>query len=258
MPGPNLPDVGEVVLASVIQLTAYGAYVTLDEYNGQRGFLHNSEVTTGWVRHIERFVKEDTKIVLKVIRIDRQRNEVDLSLRQVTSEEHKEKLIQVKREAKARGVLDIVKKELAMANDAVVRFKLADEFGSLYDALEACIRKGPAVLAKLNLDQKYIETLMRVAAERFKVPSVEIKGVFELNSLRPDGILIIKDAFAKAMAAVPPDVRVEVLYAGASRYNLRLFAENFKVGERVLAGLVDGLKSEVGSRGNISFLREKS
>jgi translation initiation factor 2 subunit 1 len=258
LPGPILPDVGEVVIASVVQLTPYGAYVTLDEYNGQRGFLHNSEVTTGWVRHIERFVKEDTKIVLKVIRIDRQRNEVDLSLRQVTSEEHKEKLIQVKREAKAKGVLDIVKKELALPNDFEIRQKLADEFGSLYDALEACIRKGPGVLAKLGLEQKYVDSLMRVAAERFKVPSVEIKGVFELNSLRPDGVAVIKEAFSKAVGNVPPDVRVEILYAGAPRYNLRLYAENFKVGEKVLAGFTDVVKAEVGSRASLNFIREKS
>ncbi len=258
MPGPVLPDVGEVVIASVVQLTPYGAYVTLDEYSGQRGFLHNSEVTTGWVRHIERFVKEDTKIVLKVIRIDRQRNEVDLSLRQVTSEEHKEKLIQVKREAKAKGILDIVKKELGLVNDNEIRQKLADEFGSLYDALEALMRKGPTVLAKLGLDQRYVDSLMRVAAERFKVPSVEIKGVFELNSLRPDGVTVIKEAFAKAVGDVPPDVKVEVLYAGAPRYNLRLYAENFKVGERVLTSLVDEVKSELGSKGSLNFIREKS
>jgi translation initiation factor 2 subunit 1 len=258
LPGPNLPDVGEVVIASVVQLTPYGAYVTLDEYNGQRGFLHNSEVTTGWVRHIERFVKEDTKIVLKVIRIDRQRNEVDLSLRQVTSEEHKEKLIQVKREAKAKGVLDIVKKELGLPSDLETREKLADEFGSLYDALESCMRKGPTVLAKLGLDQKYVDALMRVAAERFKVPSVEIKGVFELNSLRPDGVSVIKGAFEKAAGRVPVDVRVELLYAGAPRYNLRLYAENFKVGERVLSGFIEEVKSEVGNKGSVNFIREKS
>jgi translation initiation factor 2 subunit 1 len=258
LPGPNLPDVGEVVIASVVQLTPYGAYVTLDEYNGQRGFLHNSEVTTGWVRHIERFVKEDTKIVLKVIRIDRQRNEVDLSLRQVTSEEHKEKLIQVKREAKARGILDIVKKELGLTSDLETREKLVDEFGSLYDSLESCMRKGPAVLARLGLEQKYIDALMRVAAERFKVPSVEIKGMFELNSLRPDGVSVIKGAFEKAVGGVPSDVRVELLYAGAPRYNLRLYAENFKVGERVLSAFVEQVKSEVGSKGSVNFIREKS
>lgn len=232
--------------------------MTLDEYGGQRGFLHNSEVTTGWVRHIERFVKEDTKIVLKVIRIDRQRNEVDLSLRQVTSEEHKQKLIQVKREAKAKGVLDIVKKDVGLANDFEIRQKLTDEFGSLYDALETCLKKGPTALAKLALDQKYADSLMRIAAERFKVPSVEIKGVFELNSLRPDGVSVIKEAFAKASGRVPADVKVEILYAGAPRYNLRLYAENFKVGERVLTGFVDEVKSEVGSKGNLNFIREKS
>lgn len=258
MPGPNLPEVGEVVIASVVQLTPYGAYVTLDEYAGQRGFLHNSEVTTGWVRHIDRFIKEDTKVVLKVIRIDKQRNEVDLSLRQVTSEEHKAKLIQVKREAKARGVLDIVKKEMGLADDREVRERLVDEFGSLYDALETCVKKGPSAFSKLPLDQKYLDTLIRVASERFKVPSVEIRGVFEVTSIRPDGVAIIKDSFSRAVASVPPEVKVQITYGGAPRYNLHLYAENFKVGERHLTALLERIKDEVGNRGTVTFVREKS
>jgi|YelNatPaOPRAMG01_1025707.scaffolds.fasta_scaffold16619_4 translation initiation factor 2 subunit 1 len=258
MSSPGLPEVGEVVVATVSQITPYGAYVTLDEYHGQRGFLHTSEISTGWVRHIDRYIKEDQKVVLKVIRVDRQRNEVDLSLRQVTSEEHKAKLIQVKREAKARGILDIVKKELAISDDSAIRAKLLDEFGSLYDALESCAKKGPSALAKLDIDQRYADALVKVIGDRFKIPSVEIKGTFEITSSRSDGVKVIKEAFAKAMQGVQPEVKVEVQYAGAPRYHLRLYAENFKVGERALSAFLERLKSELGNRASLNFIREKS
>ena len=39
----------------------HGAYVTLDEYGGIQGFLHISEIAPGWIRSINRFVKENEK-----------------------------------------------------------------------------------------------------------------------------------------------------------------------------------------------------
>jgi Translation initiation factor 2, alpha subunit (eIF-2alpha) len=144
----QLPDIGEVVFATVSQITPYGAYVTLDEYSNHKGFLHISEVSTGWVRNIERFVKPGQKVVLKVVRVDEERREVDLSLRQVTSEEKKEKLIQVKKEAKAKGILELVKKSLGIQDDSAIRQQLIDEYGSLYDALEMVARKGRGSIIK--------------------------------------------------------------------------------------------------------------
>src|SRR5208283_5002612 len=83
----ELPDRGEIVLCTVREITPHGIYVDLDEYNNMNGFLHISEITTGWVRNIERVAKVQQKLVLKVIRAEKSRREVDLSLRQVTNEE---------------------------------------------------------------------------------------------------------------------------------------------------------------------------
>ena len=74
-----MPDEGELVLATVTEISPHGVYVTLDEYGKFPAFLHISEIATGWVRDIERYAKPGQKIVLKVIRVNKGRKEIDLS-----------------------------------------------------------------------------------------------------------------------------------------------------------------------------------
>src|ERR1700689_4164404 len=127
MESADLPERGDVVLCTVREITSHGIYVDLDEYNGMNGFLHISEISTGWVRNIERVAKVGQKLVLKVVRAEKSRREVDLSLRQVTNEERRNKLIEWKQKEKAMTIMGSVKKELALGdvqfNEIVARLE---------------------------------------------------------------------------------------------------------------------------------------
>ncbi len=87
----ELPEIGEIVVATITKITDHGAYATLDEYNNIQGFLHASEVAHGWVRNINKFVKSGEKKVLLVKRIKEGREEIDLSLKQVSRDQQKKK-----------------------------------------------------------------------------------------------------------------------------------------------------------------------
>ena len=156
MEAAELPDRGEIVLCTVREITPHGIYVDLDEYNNMNGFLHISEISTGWVRNIDRVAKVQQKLVLKVIRAERSRREVDLSLRQVTNEEKRNKLIEWKQKERATTIMAMVKKKLGLDdgqfNEIVV--KLEKEYGTLYDALEAASKKGEKAFASLELPER--------------------------------------------------------------------------------------------------------
>ena len=79
----ELPEIGEIVIATITKISDHGAYVTLDEYDKIQGFLHVSEIAPGWVRKVTKYVKEGEKKVLLVKKIGKNRTEIDLSLKQI-------------------------------------------------------------------------------------------------------------------------------------------------------------------------------
>ncbi len=172
-----MPDEGELVLATVREITAHGVYVTLDEYGRLPAFLHISEIATGWVRDIERYAKPGQKIVLKVIRINRVRKEIDLSLRQVSGEERRAKVIEVKKTEKAATIVDALK--IKLNNEAALRSitdSIQNQYDTLYDGFEDIARRGPKALQKLGLDLSLSEALEEIAKDKILDPNRRGQG----------------------------------------------------------------------------------
>lgn len=241
----ELPEEGELVYATVFQITPHGVYVTLDEYGGLKGFLHVSEISTGWVRNISRFVQEKQKLILKVIRVNKVRREVDLSLRQVTEEERRAKMLQIKRFEKARHVFNTVNMKLNLSEDVATKYEEAilEKYDDLYTALEAIYTKGEKAFEGLNLPLEYIKTLEQVTKEKITPPTVSIKGIIEAKSFSPNGIEIIKEALDAAEKVKSGGATVNITYLAASKYLITVTAENYKVAEKTLEASLNKAKT---------------
>lgn len=255
----RLPEEGEIVIATVTQVTGHGAYVTLDEYNNMTGFLHISEIATGWIRNIERYIRPKQKAVLKVIKVNKVRGEVDTSLKQVSGEERKSKLIEVKKNDKAATFLDFIKSRLKLTDETVKEIEdvLLQKYDYLYDAFEAVSRKGLDAIQNINLSPE-IKNAIEEASKRIPIPVVEISGIMEIILKKPNGIEIIKSTLANAEGS-KGSTNSTITYIGAPRYRIVVTAENFKVAEKFMNNTVEKLRANIEKQhGTFNFVRQDS
>lgn len=254
-----LPERGDIVLCTVREITSHGIYVDLDEFDGMNGFLHISEISTGWVRNIDRVAKVGQKLVLKVVRAEKSRREVDLSLRQVTNEERRNKLIEWKQKEKAVTILSMVKKKLAMDDRQYSELvgKLQDEYGTIYEALENASKKGEKVFASMGLPPEVVTEMVTTATEKIASPKYEVGSIVEMSSNAPDGISQIKKALAVGLNASTV-AEIKMTYVGAPRYRVRVTAEDYKQADKVMGSVLQKMEEAIGKHGSFTSKREMS
>jgi translation initiation factor 2 subunit 1 len=255
----ELPERGDIVLCTVREITSHGIYVDLDEFNGMNGFLHISEISTGWVRNIERVAKVGQKLVLKVVRAEKSRREVDLSLRQVTNEERRNKLIEWKQKEKATTILSMVKKKLGMDDRqyAELLTKLQEEYGTIYEALEDAAKKGEKPFASMGLPPAVVTEMVTAATEKIASPKYEVGSIVEMSSNAPDGISQIKKALAVGLNASTV-AEIKMTYVGAPRYRVRVTAEDYKQADKVMGSVLQKMEEAIGKHGSFTSKREMS
>ena len=157
----ELPEIGEIVIATIKKTGDHGAYVTLDEYDNIQGFLHISEIAPGWVRKVTKYVKEGDKKVLLVKKIQADRAEIDLSLKQISKEQRKKKLLDVKRFEKEQGILKNIQDKVKLSSEEIdeLEEKFLSKYKSVYDAIIEIGTKGINVIDDLDVSEKIKNTI---------------------------------------------------------------------------------------------------
>ncbi len=239
-PRKPLPDVGELVVGTVEEVYDYGAYLTLDEYGGIRAFLPWSEVASRAVRRIDAVVQPGRKVVVKVIRVYRKRNQVDVSLKRVMEGERRRKMMEYKRRVKAATIIELVAKQLGKSVDEAyeqVIWRLEDAYGDPMAGLEQAVIYGRQALEEAGIPEEWIEPLLEAARTHVRVKQVKISGVFTLRSMAPDGVERIRKVLLAARDSAKvegEEVRVRVYTIGAPRYRIDLQSHDYKVLEEAL------------------------
>lgn len=253
----ELPEQGEIVLATVSRIMDHGAYVTLDEYNGIQGFLHVSEIAPGWIRAVSRYVKEGEKKVLLVKKVNPERGDIDLSLKQVSNDQKKKKLLEVKKFEKEKTLLQSVKEKANLSDKDLEKLEdsLYSKYDSIYDVFMEISRNGVEVVKSLKIPKKTLVALEEVCS-KIRLPSVEIRGVMEITSNQADGVEIIKKIL---LDTIKKDKKIDVTYLGAPKYRISITSEDFKSAEKTLKPILTEVQQKIEKKkGTFSFRREES
>ncbi|MGA1873792.1 MAG: translation initiation factor IF-2 subunit alpha [Thermoplasmatota archaeon] len=260
----DMPEEGELVVATVKQVKNFGVVVELDEYPDKEGFIHIAEVASGWVKYIRDHVREGQKVVCKVLGIDERRKNrtVDLSLKAVNEHQKREKIQQWKSEQKAQKLLQMLCENQGMTFEKGMEdfgYELIQEFGSLYSAFEVSAMREVS-LEESGFEGDWIKPFIKTAQENITPPYVEIQGILEITSPKPDGLSDLKSALEKAESVAKgiDDVKLNILYIGSPKYRLVLVAPNYKVAEDILRSSAQAAVDHINSRGGVGrFIRNK-
>jgi len=194
------PEVGDLVVASVTRVVDYGAYVKLDEYDGVEGLIHISEIASTYVKNIRVHVREGQKLVLKVLRVNPQRFQVDLSLRRVTRREKSDKMLEWKKVKKADSIIKGAAERLKATNEDTEKIKtvIYEKFDNPFDAFEAAVDDGEEIFIKLQIGEDWAKVLTDVARSRIRLEKAKVTGTIELTCTKTAGLEAIREALHNA------------------------------------------------------------
>ena len=238
------PKEGEVLMCTVKKVEKFGAFVTLDEYGDIEGFIHISEVSTNWVKNIRDFFKEGRKVVVKVMRLDRSKNQVDLSLKRTTEQQKKYKIQQWKQRQKAEKLLEMVSKKLKKSPEKTVEEvvdRLLVEYPDLYSAFEDVVRNGDQVLTKQKVPKTWVDPLSEAIMANITLPTVTIDGYITMQVFEPNGVELVRGALAELAKPMDGDgdTKASVQVIGPPRYRVTLEAEDYKTAESMMQSRVE-------------------
>ncbi|GGN86673.1 MULTISPECIES: translation initiation factor IF-2 subunit alpha [Haloarcula] len=256
------PEPSELVVGKVDEIEDFGVFVDLEEYEGKRGLCHISEVASGWIKNVRDHVNEGQTVVAKVLDVDEESQQIDLSIKDVNDHQRKEKIQEWKNEQKADNWM-----ELAFGEDlddetyGAIANALLAEFGSLYDGFEAAAIHGADALDETDLDEDEVEAIVQTARNNVSVPYVNVTGYVDLECPTHDGVDVIKEALkaAEGNGEVPEEIQLEVTYVGSPEYRIQVQAPDYKTAEGELEESAARAKAVVEEHGGTGeYHRERT
>jgi translation initiation factor 2 subunit 1 len=243
------PEEGDLVLCTVNNITSHGAYVLLDEYDNENGFVHISEIASRWIKNIRNFVRENQKVVCRVLRVNRDKNQIDLSIRRVTDQQKKSKIQEWKRAKNAEGLLKLVSDKLNKTLEEAyeeVGWKLEDKFGEIYFGLENIKEKGIKILEELEIPKIWREIVYEIVNSYVELSNIKISGILKLNCFKPEGIEAIKKALMAGLKKMKEyNTKGRIYLIGSPKYGIEIEAPDYKIGEKIFNETVETIMKNI-------------
>jgi translation initiation factor 2 subunit 1 len=239
----DFPEEGEFVLCTVTRIMGTTVFVLIEKYNLE-GVVSTFEVAPGRIRNIRDYVTVNKKIVCKVMRVNREKGNIDLSLRRVSQKDTREVLEEYKKEKDAFLILKIVLGEKA----AQAAEKIKGKYSSLLEFIEKA-KSDPSVISEFA-SKEDAEKIVELLKERTKEKKYEHKAILTISSKAPNGVSIIKNALLAAKG-------VKIAYLGAPHYSIIAESNNPKDAEKKLKEAIEIITEKIKVSGGKIEVKEE-
>ena len=235
----KFPEEGELVLCTVTQIMGTTVFVKIEEYE-LMGTIATFEIASGRIRNIRDYVVPNKKIVCKVLRINRERENIDLSLRRVSQKDQKEILQKYNKEKASAAILEMVVKD---RKDEIIS-NVKKEYRFLSDFIDD-LPSTPEIFEKFGI-QQYKEKLLDIIKEKMKTKKIMLKTKISVSSLASDGVKSIKEILNLK------EPGVEITYISAPLYSITVESSGYKDANKKMNELIQKI-SDAAKKKNVKF-----
>lgn len=220
------PNINDVVICKVVKITDFGVFAELLEYENIEGFVHISQISSTWIKNIHAHVKQNQIRAAKVLKVDEEKNHIDLSFSRINAVDEKRKISEYRLFLRAQSLLNIFAKEIEVPSEKVwedVADPIIENESSLYKGFLNILKKGPDCYS--DIPKEYREKLFDILDKNITLKDKDIIGVLKIISSDPEGFENVK----KVLTSVENDFpESKVLYLGPGKYELKVTSKDFK------------------------------
>mgnify|MGYP000445213720 CR=1 FL=1 len=228
----------DVVLCTVKSIE--GTTVFLEIEGNGAGSMVMSEVAAGRIRNLREYVFPNKKVVCKVLKISP--NNIQLSLRRVSSKEKEEVMDLHKKQQTLNSILKTINSQPQILID-----KIKEKYDIRTFLDEA--RENPKILHSI-LPKEEADKLEKILSEK-KEKEKSAKKIIVLRSDSSEGINDIKSVLSLN------NKNIEISYLGSSQFMLTTSAKDFKVANNSLTQAIEEIKQKAKEKKIFFELKEK-
>lgn len=231
----KFPEEDEVLFGTVDRIAGTSVFVKLDDY-GKEGVINFSEVAPGRIRNIRDYIRIGQKIVVKVLRVNREKEHIDLSLRRVSAKEKKEIIDENKKKKEFEVIVNLVIKNKDKTDSLINKLKKKIKFKEFFSKFISEPKGIESLLKQLGFSEEELKKVMEIMSEKIKEKKVIVKSKLILSCDTSDGVERIK-----TLLLTLEKEGATVNYLGAPNYLVSLESKDYKEANRKLKELFETL-----------------
>lgn len=207
------PNVDELVMVVVNQVSEMGAYVSLLEYNNIEGMVLLSELSKRRIRSVQKLVRVGRNEVVVVLRVDREKGYIDLSKKRVSPEDVEKCEERFNKSKTVHSILRNVAERKGISIHHLYTcfaWPLYRKYGHAFDAFKEALKTPEQVFEGISLSEDIQRDLLLNIVRRMTPQKVKIRADVEVFCFEYEGIDAIKEALRQAEAVSTSQVPVKV------------------------------------------------
>lgn len=201
----ELPKIDEFVMVKIDSVDDLVGKVSLLEYNGKEAVIFISDLSRKRIKSVSNHIRVGHKEVLQVLRVDKDKSNIDLSKKNVNDDDISACIQKYKKSKIVHTILG----KVSIDNNCNlldlytgIGWPLYDRYGHAYDAFTHA-SMGESIFNEIDISENIKNSIMKLISHHFSRKNVKVYSEIQVTCFSYEGIDAIKESIMEGIKNTP-------------------------------------------------------